>query len=87
MYNRVIDNEPEVIVKVKSYEFANKSSKTRANINFLYFCIFLVRFPQRLDSYDVTEIVSHIVAVFLANIDQHKVTRSYYKKILTICYR
>ena len=29
MYNRVIDNEPEVIVKVKSYEFEKKkSSKT-----------------------------------------------------------
>ena len=38
MYNRVIDNEPEIIVKVKSYEFEkNKSSKTSANINFLYF--------------------------------------------------
>ena len=42
MYNRVIDNEPEVIVKVKSYEFEKKkSSKTSANINFLYFCSFV----------------------------------------------
>ena len=30
MYNRVIDNEPEVIVKVKSYEFEKESSKTSA---------------------------------------------------------
>ena len=36
----------------------------------LVFCIFLVRFPQWQDSYDVTDIVSHIVTVFLANIDQ-----------------
>ena len=36
MYNRVIDHEPEVIVKVKRYEF-EKKSKTSANINFLYF--------------------------------------------------
>ena len=28
MYNRVLDKEPEVIVKVKSYEFEKKSSKT-----------------------------------------------------------
>ena len=40
MYNRVIDNEPEVIVKVKSYEFEN-SLKTSANINFSYFCSFV----------------------------------------------
>ena len=31
---------------------------------------FLVRFPQRQASYEVTEIVSHTVGVFLANIDQ-----------------
>ena len=42
MYNRGIDNETEVIVKVKSNEFAKKkSSKTSANINFLYFCSFV----------------------------------------------
>ena len=42
MYNRVIDNESGVIVKVKSYEFEKKkSSKTSANINFLYFCNFV----------------------------------------------
>ena len=42
MYNRVINNEPEIIVKVKSYEFEKKkSSKTSANINFLYFCSFV----------------------------------------------
>ena len=73
MYNRVIDNEPEVIVKVKSYEFEK---------NFLYFCsvvFFLVRFAQRQDSYDVTDIVSHIVAVFLANIDKKRVNRCYLK--------
>ena len=40
MYNRVIDNEKEVIVKVKSYEF-EKKSKTSANINLLYFCSFV----------------------------------------------
>ena len=40
-YNRVIDNEPEVIVKVKSYEFEKKKSKTSANINFLYFSSFV----------------------------------------------
>ena len=28
MYNRVLDKEPEVIVKVKSCEFEKKSSKT-----------------------------------------------------------
>ena len=28
MYNRVLDKEPEVIVKVKSCEFKKKSSKT-----------------------------------------------------------
>ena len=28
MYNRVLDREPEVIVKVKSCEFEKKSSKT-----------------------------------------------------------
>ena len=34
MYNRVIDSEPKVIVKVKSYEFEKKkSSKTSANIH------------------------------------------------------
>ena len=73
MYNCAIDNEPEVKVKVKSYEFEKKSSKTSANIIFLYFCssvFFLVCFPQRQESYDVTDIVSHIVAVFLANIEQ-----------------
>ena len=37
---------------------------------YLKFSIFLVRFPQRPDSYDVSNIVSYIVAVFLANIDQ-----------------
>ena len=31
---------------------------------------FLVRFSQRQASYDVTDIVSHPVAVLLANIDQ-----------------
>ena len=41
MYNRVIDNEPEVIVKVKSYELEKKSSKTSNNINFLCFCSFV----------------------------------------------
>ena len=41
MYNRVIDNEPEVKVKVRSYEFEKKSSKTSANNNFLYFCSFV----------------------------------------------
>ena len=41
MYNREIDNEPEVIVKVKSYEFEKMYSKTSANINFLYFCSFV----------------------------------------------
>ena len=40
MYNRVIDNEPEVIVKVKSSEFEKKSSKTSA-YNFLYFFSFV----------------------------------------------
>ena len=40
MYNRVIGNESVVIVKVKNYEF-EKSSKTNANINFLYFCSFV----------------------------------------------
>ena len=40
MYDRVIDNEPEVIVKEKSYEFEKKkSSKTSANINI---CTFVV---------------------------------------------
>ena len=34
------------------------------------FCTFLVRFPQQQDSYEVTDIVSHFVAVSLANIDQ-----------------
>ena len=34
MYNRVLDKEPEVIVKVKSCEFEKKkSSKTSANID------------------------------------------------------
>ena len=28
MYNRVLDKEPEVIVKVKRYEFEKKSPKT-----------------------------------------------------------
>ena len=28
MYNRVLDKEPEIIVKVKSCEFEKKSSKT-----------------------------------------------------------
>ena len=42
MYNRMIDNEPEIIVTVKSYEFEKKKwSKTSANINFLYFCSFV----------------------------------------------
>ena len=42
VYNRVIYNEPEVIVKVKSYELEKKkSSKTIGNINFLYFCNFV----------------------------------------------
>ena len=41
MYNRVIDNEPEVIVKAKSYEVEKKSSKTSVNIIFLYFCNFV----------------------------------------------
>ena len=53
MYNRMMDNEPEVIVKVKSYKFEMKKSKTSANINFLYSCsfvFFLVRFAQRQDS-------------------------------------
>ena len=77
MYNRVIDNEPQVIVKVKNYKFEKKSSKTSANINFFEF--FSVRFPQRQDSYDVTDIVSHIVAVFLANIDKKRVNRCYLK--------
>ena len=40
MYNRVIANEPEVIVKVKSSEFEKKSSKTSA-YNFLYFFSFV----------------------------------------------
>ena len=38
MYNRLIDNEPEIIVKVKSYEFEKKkSSKASASINFFVF--------------------------------------------------
>ena len=42
MYNRVIDNESEVTLNVKSYEFEKKkSSKTSANITFLCFCSFV----------------------------------------------
>ena len=39
MNNQVIDNEPDVIVKVNRYEF-EKKSKTSANINFQYFFFF-----------------------------------------------
>ena len=46
---------------------------------YLKFCIFLVRFPERHDSYDVTDSISHIVAVFWANIDKKRVNRCYLK--------
>ena len=69
MYNRMVDNEPEVIVKVKSYTNSRRRS-CQKQVPILIYCIFLVRFPQRQGSYDVTDIVSYIVAVFLANIDQ-----------------
>ena len=51
----------------KNVSIPNYSLKKR---DYLKFCICLVRFPQRQDSYDVTDIVSHTVAFFLANIDQ-----------------
>ena len=42
---------------------------------YLKFSIFLVRFLKWQDSYDVKNIVSHMVAVFLANIYKKRVNR------------
>ena len=47
---------------------------------YLKFCIFLLRFPQRQDSNDVTDIVSHIVAVVWLISIKNKVTRLFKKK-------
>ena len=74
MYNRVIDNESEIIVKVKIYEFEKKSSKASANINFSYFCSFVI-FSSHSTATGQLRCGRHCLShrsCFLANMDKKK---------------